>query len=98
MPPLKYTPEAQRDIHRAWSFLAAHDTDVAQRAIQTIRAALRLLATHPEAGRPANGHGLAFREWVIDFGNSGYIALYHFEAHEVVILAVRHQHECGYTK
>jgi plasmid stabilization system protein ParE len=37
-----------------------------------------------------------FREWIIPFGGSGYIALYRFESEIVVILAVRHQREASY--
>jgi len=37
-----------------------------------------------------------YREWLIDFGNSGYIVLYHFDGQTAVILAVRHQKEVGY--
>lgn len=38
----------------------------------------------------------AFREWPIEFGDSGYIALYHFDGETATILAVRHQKEAGY--
>jgi len=37
-----------------------------------------------------------FREWLIPFGGSGYIALYHFDGSRALILAVRHQREAGY--
>ena len=37
-----------------------------------------------------------FREWLIDFGDSGYVVLYRLEARVAVILAVRHQREAGY--
>jgi plasmid stabilization system protein ParE len=37
-----------------------------------------------------------FREWVIEFGPGVYIALYHYDGNEVVILAVRHGREAGY--
>jgi plasmid stabilization system protein ParE len=37
-----------------------------------------------------------FREWLIDFGSSGYIALYRLEGDTAVVLAVRHQKEAGY--
>ncbi|MEZ0472915.1 hypothetical protein [Luteimonas salinilitoris] len=37
-----------------------------------------------------------FREWLIGFGNSGYVALYRFDGDSVSILAVRHQKETGY--
>jgi plasmid stabilization system protein ParE len=33
---------------------------------------------------------------MIDFGDSGYVARYHFDGEVVTILAVRHQKEVGY--
>jgi len=42
------------------------------------------------------GMEIEFREWPIDFGGSGYIALYHFDGRTAVLLAVRHQSEAGY--
>lgn len=97
MPPIKYTPEAQADIHRLCFFLADKDAHAATEAIKAIRASVRVLSQHPEAGRPTKDYGLEFREWLIDFGNSGYVALYRYDAAEVLILAVRHQKELGYS-
>jgi plasmid stabilization system protein ParE len=37
-----------------------------------------------------------FREWVIDFGDSGYVARYRISSDGVTILAVRHQREVGF--
>jgi plasmid stabilization system protein ParE len=37
-----------------------------------------------------------YREWIIEFGESGYIALYRYAGGTAVILAVRHQRELGY--
>jgi plasmid stabilization system protein ParE len=37
-----------------------------------------------------------YRELPIDFGDTGYIALYRYEADDVTVLAVRHQKEAGY--
>jgi hypothetical protein len=37
-----------------------------------------------------------FRQWLIDFGSSGYIAWYRFDGDTTTILAVRHQKEVGY--
>jgi plasmid stabilization system protein ParE len=34
-----------------------------------------------------------YREWLIDFGHSDYVAMYRLEGDQVVILAVRHQRE-----
>nr|WP_232807759.1 type II toxin-antitoxin system RelE/ParE family toxin [Serratia liquefaciens] len=54
------------------------------------------MAHHPQAGRPVEDMAIEFREWPIDFGNSGYIiALYHFDGSTTVLLAVRHQSEAG---
>jgi plasmid stabilization system protein ParE len=36
-----------------------------------------------------------FRDWIIDFGDSGYVARYRPDAEKVIILAVRHQKESG---
>ncbi|XXG19477.1 MAG: type II toxin-antitoxin system RelE/ParE family toxin [Ferrovum myxofaciens] len=40
--------------------------------------------------------GHEYREWLIDFGDSGYVARYRFDGETVTILAVRHQKEAGY--
>ena len=57
---------------------------------------MRVIAQHPEIGRPAEGMEPEYREWVIDFGDSGYIALYRYAGETAVIVAVRHQKEVGY--
>ena len=36
-----------------------------------------------------------YREWPIDFGNSGYLVLYHYDGSAVIVI-VRHQKEVGY--
>lgn len=94
MPQLIWTPAALLDIQRLYRFLAAKDRHAAQRAIATIRS--NILAHHPQAGRPVDDMDIEFREWPIDFGGSGYIALYHFDGRTAVLLTVRHQSEAGY--
>jgi plasmid stabilization system protein ParE len=47
-------------------------------------------------GRPVEGMDNEFRDWIIDFGDSGYVARYRSEAENVIILAVRHQKEAGF--
>jgi hypothetical protein len=37
-----------------------------------------------------------YREWVIDFGDSGYIALYRYAGGTALIVAARHQKDAGY--
>ena len=40
---------------------------------------------------------LAYREWLIGYGESGYVVLYRLEDNTTMILAVRHQREAGYS-
>lgn len=93
---LIWTPPALADIQRLYHFLAPKDEAAARRAIKAIRTGVKILSHQPEAGRPIEDMDSAFREWPIDFGSSGYIALYHFDGETAAILAVRHQKEAGY--
>ena len=96
MPRLKWSQPALLDIARLYQFLAPNSPDAAKRAIKTIRQGVKALARHPEIGRPVEEMSPEFREWVIEFGSGAYIALYHYNGKEVVILAVRHGREAGY--
>ncbi len=96
MPHLIWTPSALADVQRLYRFLAPEDEGAAQRAIKAIRAGVKIQAHQPGAGRPVDDLDPAFREWPIDFGSSGYVALYRFDGETAVILAVRHQKEAGY--
>jgi len=51
---------------------------------------------HPGIGRPFEEMPLEFREWVIEFGSGAYVALYHYDGKQIVILAIRHGGEAGY--
>jgi plasmid stabilization system protein ParE len=57
---------------------------------------VKLLGAHPELGRPVEAMSAGFREWFIQFGDGGYVALYRHENDLVAILAVRHGREVGY--
>ena len=96
MPRLIWSPSALADVQRLYRFLVVKDEDAARRAIKTIRAGVKILAHQPEAGRPVEDMNPEFREWPLDFGNSGYAALYRFDGETAIILAVRHQKEAGY--
>lgn len=64
---------------------------------QAIARSFRLLETTPALGRPLDDIP-DFRELLIPFGQSGYVALYRYDATEdaVYVLAFRHQKEGGY--
>ncbi len=96
MPRLRWTPQSLRDVAHLHDFLAPKSRDAARRAVKAIRQGVKLLAKFPEMGRPVEELPEEFREWVIEFGNGAYVALYRYDSKEVVILAVRHGREAGY--
>jgi plasmid stabilization system protein ParE len=93
---LIWSPQALRDVQRLYRFLAEHNLDAAKRAVKAIRQEVKVLAHQPAIGRPMQDMEPEYREWLIDFGDSGYVALYRLAGDEVAILAVRHQREVGY--
>jgi plasmid stabilization system protein ParE len=96
MPRLIWSARAIADVARLHAFLKPKNPGAATRAARAIRQGVRLLADHPQAGRVAEDMDPAFREWPIDFGADGYLALYHYNGGDVVILAVRHGREAGF--
>lgn len=96
MPRLIWSPSALLDVQRLYRFLAEKNAEAAKCAAHTIREGLTILAKQPEVGRPAEDMEPEYREWPISFGDSGYIALYHYDGRTAIILAVRHQKEVGY--
>lgn len=96
MPRLIWSPSALLDVVRAYRFLAAKNIDAARRAMKAIREGVKIIAQHPGVGRPAEDMEPEYREWLIDFGDSGYVALYRYDGKTAVIVAVRHQKEAGY--
>ncbi len=91
-----YTPNATRNLERLHRFLNDKNPDAAARAITTIRDRLRLLSRFPELGRVDPEHP-DFRELFITFGAAGYVARYRFDDDLVVVLAIRHMREAGYS-
>lgn len=96
MPSLIWTPPALVDVQRLYRFLVSRDVNSAQRAVRAIRTGVEILAHQPGIGRPVEDMDPQFREWLIDFGDSGYVALYRYDSATISILAVRHQKEAGY--
>ena len=96
MPQVKYAPGAIRDLQRLREFLRLKNPTAAKRAGESIRKSVQILGLQPQIGRPIAGMPVEYREWVIDFGDSGYVARYRFEGENVIILAIRHQKEAGY--
>ena len=97
MPRVIVTENAAQGLERCRLFLAEKNPQAATRAAQAIGRQFMLLETNPGIGRPLADHP-ALRELIIDFGDTGYIALYRHdvELDAVFVLAFRHQKEAGY--
>lgn len=78
MPQVIFADEAKEDLVRLRAFLGVRNTSAARRAANSITNAINTLKTHPEIGRPVPTMPDGNRELTIEFGDSGYIALYHF--------------------
>ena len=62
-------------------------------AVKAIRQGVKALAKHPRSGRPVDELAPEFREWVIEFGDGAYVALYRYGGNQIVMLAVRYGRE-----
>ena len=96
MPRLIWAPPALLDIQRAYRFLAAKNSEAASQAVKAIRAGVKIVARHPEIGRPAEDLEPECREWPISFGDSSYVVLYRHDGELVTVLALRHQKEVAF--
>ncbi len=84
---------------RLFDFLLERDLAAAERAESAIAKAIELLEIFPFSCRKAGAvtSDPFLREFIIPFGNPGYVALFEIEAGGyVTILAVRHQREDDY--
>ena len=93
---LIWSPAALLDVQRLYRFLALKNIDAAKRAVAAMRQGVGVLGQQPGIGRPIDEMPDEFREWIIDFGDSGYVARYRLDSDVVTSLAMRHQKEGGY--
>jgi addiction module RelE/StbE family toxin len=91
-----YSRHAFADLERLADFLIKDAPQAAVTAIDVIRDGIEILERHPLVGRPCEDD---FRELLISYGKSGYVALYSYEQRQgvVLVLAIRHQQEAGYS-
>lgn len=94
---VEITERALADLERLFDFIADEDPARARKQILSVRRALELLADHPLLGREAED---GRRELILSRGRYGYIAKYRWLPVDdvVLILAVRHQREAGYSE
>ena len=94
---VEVTAQALTDLERLADFIAADNPQRARAQLKSVRRAFELLSEHPLLGRLAED---GRRELVLSRGRYGYVAKYRWlPANDVVlILAVRHQLEAGYSE
>ena len=96
MPRLIWAPSALLDVQRLYRFLAVKNPDAARRVVKAIRQGAKVLEQQPRVGRPVEEMDNEYRDWIIDFGDSGYVARYRVDPQFVSVLAVRHEKEVGF--
>jgi plasmid stabilization system protein ParE len=92
-------PEAQDDLERLYDFLLqSASIDTAEAAFKRIYESLGTLEIVPHSCRKAiSDEGKVLRELIINFGSSGYVALFEIRSDELVsVLAIKHQREDDY--
>lgn len=94
---VEVTERALADLERLFDFIAEEDPTRARTQLLSVRRAFELLVDHPLLGREAEA---GRRELILSRGRYGYIAKCRWVPAEdvVLILAVRHQREAGYTE
>ncbi len=95
---VRLTAEALEDLDRLYRFRLERDRDAAKRALAAIERAFELLAYSPFSCRRALlQKNPRWREILIPFGHSGYVALFEIDdGRTVTVTAVRHQREEDY--
>ena len=83
-------PEARADLFRLNAFLAGKSDSAARRAMDAIDAGLRSLGEMPDRA-PERSAGM--REFVIRFGQSGYVVQFRVIDDTVVIARIHHMRE-----
>jgi plasmid stabilization system protein ParE len=96
---IEFAATAKDDLDRLHSFYANIDSVLADHALDTILSAFQTIQRHPYICRTARQSelGSRWRELLIDFGRSGFVALFEIESDSLVrVVAVRHQREADY--
>ena len=93
---LIWSPAALLDVKQLYDFRKPKDFSAAKRAVKAIRQGVKVLEKQSGVGRPVEDMEDEFRDWIIDFGDSGHVVRYRVDQSFVTVLAVRHQKEVGF--
>ncbi len=95
---INFLDGALADLEKVFEFNAKRNPTAGLEHVDAIRSAVSILDAHPNIGRRASPRS-ALRELVISKGATGYIAIYEYFPLEgrIVVHAIRHQRESGYS-
>jgi plasmid stabilization system protein ParE len=98
MPRLKliYSTAAVDDLQRLRGFLRPKNPVAAKQAGEKIVKSVKILEDYPHIGRPVDDMPDEYRDFIIEFGDSGYVVRYRIDSNSITLLAIRHQKEVGY--
>jgi plasmid stabilization system protein ParE len=96
MAQIVYTRNALSNLDCLHRILATKNPEAAARALQAIMIRFDLLETHSKLGT-VDPEQPDLREIFIPVGSAGYLARYRLDGEFVIVLAVRHAREAGYT-
>ncbi len=91
MKPLRWTPDAIRDLARFRDFLGPKNEAAAARAAEHILQAARMVREQPELGHVVENED--WRELLVPAGRIAYVLRYRIDEDAVVIARVWHSRE-----
>lgn len=91
-----WLPSAIEDLKRLREFLRPQNPEAARRAVATIGRMATTLAENPAFGKVAH-EAPDFRDVIIPFGRRNYVLRYRLDAQIIVIVALRHCREVGFS-
>ena len=91
-----WLPQAIDDLKRVREFLRPQNVEAAQRAVLAISKLAAVLAANPRFSMMAR-ETPDFRDVVIPFGRRNYVLRYRIDGDDIVIVALRHVREVGFT-
>jgi len=89
-----WTRSALASVRRWHDFLQEKNPEAAQRAIKLVRGSIKIISSHPEAGRPIAEMDSEYRKWVIPFIGRAFIVVYRYKHGVVQILLVFVESDC----
>ncbi len=90
-----FAQAALRDLERLREFLWPRSPAAAERAAKAIIQGVQALGELPRIGRPIDDLAEEYRDWLIEFGDSGYVVRYRIDGDTIMVLAISHQKEAG---